>query len=80
MSRFWVSWWSDNPVNAETPFGWWDTGVRFDQVPQTSYVGTIDAENECAAWQLIAKWFPDYVQRFILAKPDGWTPNPERFP
>lgn len=78
VTRYWVSWWSDNPINAETSFEWWDTGMRFNMVPQESYVGVIDADSEDAAWMQVLAAFPDYVHRFIEEKPADWTPG-DRF-
>lgn len=78
MKRFWASWWSDKPLNMETPFTWWDTGFRF-VAPHSSYVAVIDADSEDSLWHLVTQYFPDNERRFISEKPTGWLPASDRF-
>jgi len=39
----------------------------------------LEADSEQAIWQGIAKYYPDYVERFINPVDGEWQPN-DRFP
>jgi hypothetical protein len=77
VTRYWVAWWSDQPLNAETPFRWWGTGPR-QASPVQSYVALLDEDSEADVWEQIGEYFPDYERRYTIPRARNWQP-PERF-
>lgn len=83
MKRFWVSWYSHVECEEcqEPPFEAWITGETFcfdDADTEFTYCADIGAETEDEVWEAIAKYYPDYRQRFISETDSDWIPS-DRF-
>ncbi len=91
MTRFWVSWWSESEPEMvfAVPFDYWVTGYRCSNKPglgafddgnwgSASHCALIDATSEEEIWAAIAKFFPDYEERFCEEKPSDYNPG-DRF-
>jgi hypothetical protein len=91
--RFWVSWISGNYFDegcTHPPIQYWLSGQmdRRAHLPQKDSNGeekddctlcaVIDAESEDEVWQNIAKYFPDYAERFIEERAPDYEPG-DRF-
>lgn len=79
--RYWVSWYSGYYADegcTKPPFEVWvsghhnrDGGDRDD----CSICAVLDAESETQVWYIVAKYFPDYKQRFCNEVTTVWKPG-----
>jgi hypothetical protein len=77
VTRWWISWWTDDEATPVTAWTWWVSGWRDEH--RASICAVIDAEDEDHAWAVVGAAFEDYDERFIEARPDGWEPGEDRF-
>jgi hypothetical protein len=84
--RYWVSWYSgyySDEGCSGPPFQVWISGCtdRNDASGRDvcTMCAVIDATDEKAIWEVVAKHFPDYRPRFCETRADNYRPG-DRFP
>jgi hypothetical protein len=84
MPRWWISW-EDNGVDSR-PFklplpaeiaSWWCTGYGVDY---STVCAVVDAGSDAEAKIVVKKFWDVRDWRFCSQKPNGWMPDPGRFP
>lgn len=91
MTRYWISWVSGYYTDegcTNPPFQFWRSGSRDRQGEDERDELILCAVVDCIGHpedhindirDVLKRHFPDFEERFIEAKPDGWTPG-DRFP
>jgi hypothetical protein len=86
MNRYWVSWYSGYYADegcTEPPFQVWISGYhkRPDSKERDDCIicALIDAPSENDIWYIVAKYFPDYQERFCEKRDKDYIPG-DRFP
>lgn len=76
--KYWTSWYTS--AQHDFPTEYWVTGETMDEPVMYTCCAVIEAEDEMAAYGVVAEYAPDWKPRFCEEVAQDWQPNPNRFP